>query len=162
MRCAKLRSPSTSSPPSSHDVLLVTMMACWLVMSLPRGGHLESPAVVGGGGRMRLHYDDGVQYVIHENINQDELDRDGRISFSTFFKWMQSARMALPWLGCKYVNLASADPAIVDRRLFAVSQFLSLTADVQYAGATVAVECRIGKVGKSSIQFVYRLLHAPE
>jgi hypothetical protein len=36
---------------------------------------------------------------VQPNVNQQDLDRDFRLSPASLLKWMQAARMSLSWVG---------------------------------------------------------------
>eukprot|EP01062_Namystynia_karyoxenos_P072304 TRINITY_DN6835_c0_g1_i1.p1 TRINITY_DN6835_c0_g1~~TRINITY_DN6835_c0_g1_i1.p1 ORF type:complete len:313 (+),score=86.17 TRINITY_DN6835_c0_g1_i1:95-940(+) len=92
-------------------------------------------------------------------INQEDLDRDFSLAFSSVFKWMQSARMRMPWVGVGYRALSAEEPPLA-RRLVVKQQVLRTHpgALAEAGGKDIVVECRLGAVGKSSVPFTYRLL----
>lgn len=92
-------------------------------------------------------------------VNQEELDRDFALASWTILRWMQSARMRMPWVGTGYAKLSQEAPA-ANRRLVAMKQWLRARPGAlgSVGGKRVSVECSLGPVGKSSVPFRYRLM----
>ena len=107
------------------------------------------------------HAEQTAKYV-QTNLNQQDLDRDFRLSPAALFKWMQAGRMSLPWVGAGYVGLSAEDPP-ESRRLVVRAQMVCMHPDALDNAAThdCITHCDVGVVGKSSIELKYRINYGP-
>jgi acyl-CoA thioesterase FadM len=95
---------------------------------------------------------------VQPDLNQQDLDRDFRLSSAAIFKWMQAGRMSLPWVGPGYAKLSTEDPPL-NRRLVVRAQMVLMDPGALDAAAThdVVTHCDLGVIGKSSIELKYRV-----
>ena len=99
-----------------------------------------------------------------QRLNQQDVDRNLSVSTSSLFKWMQAARMELPWLQAGYENLAHIHPPL-PRRLLVASQGLEMIRPAVLAEGlhkSVLTRVSIGKVGKTSMEFRYEIFFDAE
>eukprot|EP00933_Yihiella_yeosuensis_P045905 TRINITY_DN4132_c0_g1_i1.p1 TRINITY_DN4132_c0_g1~~TRINITY_DN4132_c0_g1_i1.p1 ORF type:complete len:333 (+),score=62.57 TRINITY_DN4132_c0_g1_i1:67-999(+) len=92
-------------------------------------------------------------------LNQQDLDRNMCLSTSNLLKWMQAARMELPWMQPGYRNLCEVKPEMT-RRMLVASQGISLVKPGVLGEAAmkeVATCVEIGEIGKTSIEFLYTI-----
>jgi len=93
-------------------------------------------------------------------INQEGLDRNLELPCSTLFKFFQSARMRLPWVGAAYHDFHNEDPVDEMRRLVVKSQGISLTEAAFVTSPlnkVVRTQVQLAEVGKTSIEFRYNV-----
>ena len=64
------------------------------------------------------------------SINQEDLDRNFSIPMASLFKYFQSARMRLPWVGAGYASLSSETPQET-RRLVVKTQMVKCDASLR-------------------------------
>eukprot|EP00931_Biecheleriopsis_adriatica_P061964 TRINITY_DN37299_c0_g1_i1.p1 TRINITY_DN37299_c0_g1~~TRINITY_DN37299_c0_g1_i1.p1 ORF type:complete len:311 (-),score=71.65 TRINITY_DN37299_c0_g1_i1:17-949(-) len=107
----------------------------------------------------------GVDETVRENcyeaaaLNQQDLDRNFCLPTSQLFKWMQAARMDMPWMQSGYRALALLEPKMV-RRLLVASQVVRLIRPgvlSEAASQNVTTRCEVGEVGRTSIEFRYTI-----
>jgi len=92
-------------------------------------------------------------------LGQQDLDRNYALATTHLFKWMQAGRMAMPWLQPGYRALGWLDPPL-PRRLVTASQIVRLVRPGVLAEAAdneVVTRCEVGTVGKTSIEFRYKI-----
>lgn len=93
-------------------------------------------------------------------LNQQDLDRNFALATTQLLKWMQAARMDFPWMQAGYRALGWLEPAM-PRRLLVASQMVRM---VQAGALTEAVDkevvtsCTVGNIGRTTIEFRYRIL----
>jgi len=93
------------------------------------------------------------------SLNQQDLDRNFSLATTHIFKWMQAARMDLPWMGPGYRYLGWLEPQM-PRRLLVGSQMIRTVRPGILSTAIdneVRVSCEIGAIGKTSIEFRYQV-----
>mmetsp|Transcript_51637 Transcript_51637/g.109720 ORF Transcript_51637/g.109720 Transcript_51637/m.109720 type:complete len:303 (-) Transcript_51637:147-1055(-) len=95
-------------------------------------------------------------------LNQQDLDRNFALPTTHLFKWMQAARMDLPWMQRGYRGLGLVEPVMPSRRLLVASQMVrTLHPDVltDACDHEVTTKVEIGDVGKTSIEFRYKIFY---
>eukprot|EP00928_Gymnodinium_smaydae_P032597 TRINITY_DN23563_c0_g2_i1.p1 TRINITY_DN23563_c0_g2~~TRINITY_DN23563_c0_g2_i1.p1 ORF type:complete len:317 (+),score=64.57 TRINITY_DN23563_c0_g2_i1:59-1009(+) len=93
-------------------------------------------------------------------LNQQDLDRNFCLAASSLFRWMQAARMDLPWMQAGYRAFCEVEPRTT-RRLLVASQLLRLSrpgALAEAADKEVVTEVEVGDIGRTSLEFRYRVL----
>jgi len=97
-----------------------------------------------------------------QKLNQQDLDRNFSLATTHLFKWMQAARMDMPWMQPGYRAFGWLEPRM-PRRLIVASQMIRLARPGILSEAVdneVLTQCEVGAVGKTSIEFRYRILFA--
>lgn len=92
-------------------------------------------------------------------MNQQDLDRNFGLATSHIFKWMQAARMDLPWVQPGYRTFSELEPKLT-RRLLVGSQMIRLEAPgilVDAADNRVVTRVEIGDIGRTTIEFRYKI-----
>lgn len=94
-----------------------------------------------------------------QTLNQQDLDRNFALATTHLFKWMQAARMDLPWLQPGYRALGWLEPQMPRRLLLASQIFRGIKPGVlaEAADNSVSTRCEIGTIGKTSIEFRYKI-----
>jgi hypothetical protein len=93
-----------------------------------------------------------------QTLNQQDLDRNFALATTHIVKWMQAARMDMPWLGAGYKNLNQLEPPL-ERRLLVGSQMVRCASPgilTQAVGNEVVTQCEVGSIGNTSMEFRYR------
>jgi len=92
-------------------------------------------------------------------LNQQDLDRNFCLATTHLFKWMQAARMELPWMQAGYRAFCEVEPRMT-RRLLVGSQVIRLVrpgALQEAVDNTVTTRVEIGDVGRTTIEFRYEM-----
>lgn len=92
-------------------------------------------------------------------LNQQDLDRNFSLATTHLFKWMQAARMDMPWMQPGYRGLSLVEPP-APRRMLVASQIVRLVQPgvlSEAAGAEVVISCEVGTVGRTSLEWRYRI-----
>lgn len=92
-------------------------------------------------------------------LNQQDLDRRMCLAPTDILKWMQAARQDYPWIGPGYRQLSLVEPAMT-RRMIVASQMVRTVAPGALAAAVdraVTVRCEVGAIGKTSVEFRYKV-----
>mmetsp|Transcript_21613 Transcript_21613/g.64965 ORF Transcript_21613/g.64965 Transcript_21613/m.64965 type:complete len:303 (-) Transcript_21613:71-979(-) len=92
-------------------------------------------------------------------LNQQDLDRNFCLATTNVFKWMQAARMELPWMQAGYRNFCEVEPKMT-RRLLVGSQVIRLARPGILADAVdneVSTTVEVGEVGRTTIEWRYRV-----
>eukprot|EP00929_Paragymnodinium_shiwhaense_P010408 TRINITY_DN115034_c0_g1_i1.p1 TRINITY_DN115034_c0_g1~~TRINITY_DN115034_c0_g1_i1.p1 ORF type:complete len:306 (+),score=35.88 TRINITY_DN115034_c0_g1_i1:61-978(+) len=92
-------------------------------------------------------------------LNQQDLDRNFALATWQVLKWMQAARMELPWMQPGYRALGLLEPKM-PRRMLVGSQMIRLAepgALSQAVNHTVSTCCELGAVGRTSVEFRYKI-----
>lgn len=92
-------------------------------------------------------------------LNQQDLDRHMNLATTNIFKWMQAARMELPWMQAGYRAFSQVHPAMT-RRLLVGSQLIKLDEPGLLSEAVdheVTTRVEIGDIGKTTIEFRYTI-----
>lgn len=95
-----------------------------------------------------------------QTLNQQDVDRNFCLSTANLFKWMQAARMELPWVQSGYRAYCQVEPPST-RRFLVGSQMIKLAKPGMLANAvdnTVTIKLEIGDVGRTSVEFRYAML----
>jgi len=97
------------------------------------------------------------------DLNQQDLDRDFCLPLAQVLKWMQAARMGMAWVGPGYSALSQEKPPML-RRLVVRTQMINMVPDAlsKAAGRDVHTVCEVGVIGKSSIEFKYKIRYDDE
>ena len=92
------------------------------------------------------------------SINQEDLDRNFSIPMASLFKYFQSARMRLPWVGAGYASLSSETPQET-RRLVVKTQMVKCDATLRetVANKDVNVVVNLGSIGRTTCEFRYTI-----
>lgn len=94
-----------------------------------------------------------------QTLNQQDLDRNFCLATTNLFKWMQAARMDLPWMQAGYRALGEVEPKTT-RRVLVGSQMIKLVKPGALAEAvdnTVTVKVDIGDIGRTTIEYRYKI-----
>jgi hypothetical protein len=92
-------------------------------------------------------------------LNQQDLDRNFSLATTHLVKWMQAARMDMPWLGPGYRSLNQLEPPM-HRRLLVGSQMVQLVYPgvlTEAVDSVVTTRCEVGDIGRTSIEFRYQI-----
>lgn len=103
--------------------------------------------------------DDKSYEFVFPGVNQEDLDRNLALSNATLFKWFQSARMRLPWVGAGYVDFSKEDPPMM-RRLVVKTQMVNMMPGkrAEAPNKVVTSKVTVGNIGGTSIEFRYDIL----
>eukprot|EP00040_Diaphanoeca_grandis_P006180 m.36276 g.36276 ORF g.36276 m.36276 type:complete len:277 (+) comp17322_c0_seq3:266-1096(+) len=87
-----------------------------------------------------------------------DLDRNMRLSLSHLFRWMQTCRMTLPWIGPNYENFNKELPTM-RRRLVVKTQMIRLkpATSMSVVEKKIEVKMDVGSVGNTSLEFRYTI-----
>jgi len=99
-----------------------------------------------------------------QKLNQQDLDRNFCLATANLFKWMQAARMELPWMQAGYRAFGLLAPAMT-RRLLVGSQVITLVKAGALSEAVdreVTTFVEVGDVGQKAIEFRYRIFFDSE
>mmetsp|Transcript_117563 Transcript_117563/g.379419 ORF Transcript_117563/g.379419 Transcript_117563/m.379419 type:complete len:302 (+) Transcript_117563:73-978(+) len=99
------------------------------------------------------------EYRVH-TLNQQDLDRNFCLATTNIFKWMQAARMELPWMQAGYRAFCEVEPKMT-RRLLVGSQVIRLRrpgALMEAVDNEVATQVEVGDVGRTTLEFRYKIL----
>lgn len=94
-----------------------------------------------------------------QKLNQQDLDRNFCLATTNLFKWMQAARMELPWMQAGYRAFCEVEPKMT-RRLLVGSQMIKVVRPGLLAEAVdneVSTRVEIGDIGKSTLEFRYNI-----
>jgi len=94
-----------------------------------------------------------------QTLNQQDLDRNFCLATTNILKWMQAARMDFPWMQAGYTGLSKVEPP-APRRMLMASQMVRLERPgilSEAVGHEVLVQCEVGTIGKSSVEFRYQI-----
>jgi len=94
-----------------------------------------------------------------QRLNQQDLDRNFCLATTNIFKWMQAARMELPWMQAGYRAFSEVEPQMT-RRLLVASQIIKLLRPGALSEAVdnpVTTHVRIGDIGRTSLEFRYKI-----
>lgn len=96
---------------------------------------------------------------VFPGVNQEDLDRNLALSNATLFKWFQSARMRLPWVGAGYTDFSKEEPAMM-RRLVVKTQMVKMEPGkrAEAPNKVVTSKVTVGNIGGTSIEFRYDVL----
>mmetsp|Transcript_67377 Transcript_67377/g.196985 ORF Transcript_67377/g.196985 Transcript_67377/m.196985 type:complete len:303 (+) Transcript_67377:87-995(+) len=92
-------------------------------------------------------------------LNQQDLDRNFSLSTASLFKWMQAARMELPWMQAGYRMFCEVEPKMT-RRLLVGSQMIRLDRPGVLAEAAdheVSTKVEVGEAGRTTIEWRYKI-----
>mmetsp|Transcript_85503 Transcript_85503/g.227146 ORF Transcript_85503/g.227146 Transcript_85503/m.227146 type:complete len:303 (-) Transcript_85503:32-940(-) len=92
-------------------------------------------------------------------LNQQDLDRNFCLATTNVFKWMQAARMELPWMQAGYRNFGEVEPKMT-RRLLVGSQVIRLARPGILGEAVdneVTTTVEVGEVGRTTIEWRYKV-----
>lgn len=97
---------------------------------------------------------------VFPGVNQEDLSRNFSLPAGTIFKWFQSARMRLPWVGAGYSKLSAEEPP-ANRRLLVKLQAFRMEPGALDSAAEQVVSSvvSVGAVGGTSIEFRYQVLY---
>ena len=89
-----------------------------------------------------------------------DLDRNFSLATTHIVKWMQAARMDMPWLGPGYRSLNQLEPAMERRPLVGSQMVKTLRPGIlaEAVDEEVTTLCEVGSIGNTSIEFRYRIL----
>jgi len=94
-----------------------------------------------------------------QTLNQQDLDRNFALATTNIFKWMQAARMELPWMQAGYRNFCEVEPKMT-RRLLVGSQMIRLIRPGVLAEAVdneVTTRVEVGDIGRTTLEFRYNV-----
>lgn len=95
------------------------------------------------------------------DLGQEDMNRDFSVSYASIVKYMQAARMRLPWIGHGYRAFETHEPPM-QRRLLMRSQFVHIPNPSTLHGSTMTsadftASCFLAKVGNTSLELCYEL-----